>query len=89
MKVKQKKNVLSQPQRRRRHTQEVADGGKALKAQSPLYARGQASYSREVEDSILPPLTFGTQRSQFTLRDDPAASLGRGMAEVRNLAFWG
>lgn len=54
MKVKQKKNVLSQPQRRRRHRQEVADGGKVLKALSLLYGRGQESYNREVGARFCP-----------------------------------
>lgn len=87
MKVKQKKNVLRQPQRSRRHTQEEAVGGKALRAQSPLCGRGQASYSREVEDRILPPFVFGTQRSSLC-RMTQQPPWAEGWLRFRNLAFW-
>ena len=69
MKDKQKKRIFCSNLTgvEDRHTEAVADGGKALKPQSPLYGPRlrQARYVREAEGRILSLFIFGTHRSSL------------------------
>lgn len=84
MNIKQKKNDLSQCQRSIRHTEEVTGGGKAFKSDFPVWEGTSEIYQRSRGEDFAPIYVCDPE---FTLQDDPTASLGKGMAEVQELSF--
>lgn len=58
----------------------MADGGKALRSDSPEWEGTSEMYQTSGGKDFAPICVWDSE--EFTLQADPAVSLGRGMAEV-------